>query len=175
MPEIPYDLEKIAAAVRRRSKSGTNFSIIAVAEGARSREDFAALTAAGRRRERARAPEEREYANLRLGELESEHAGNTMRLAGQLEGLTGLEARVTILGYVQRGGTPSLGDRLLATRLGTACVELIAKGASGVMVASSGQGVRPVPIEAVAGKQKLIPLGHPWFAAARSVGTCLGD
>jgi 6-phosphofructokinase 1 len=175
VPEIPYDLEKIAAAVRRRSGMGTNFSIIAVAEGARSREDFDALRAAGRRRERARAPEEREYAKLRLGELEAEHTGNTMRLARQLEGLTGLEARVTILGYVQRGGTPSLGDRLLATRLGTACVELIARGASGIMVASSGQGVRPVPIEAVAGKQKLVPLSHPWFSAARSVGTCLGD
>ena len=175
VPEIPYDLEKIAAAVRRRSKLGTNFSIIAVAEGARSLEDSAALLAAGRRRERARAPEEREYAKLRLAELEAEHTGNTMRLAKQLEGLTGLEARVTILGYVQRGGTPSLGDRLLATRLGTACVELIARGASGIMVASSGQGVRPVPIEAVAGRQKLVPLGHPWFSAARSVGTCLGD
>ncbi|HXN36276.1 MAG TPA: ATP-dependent 6-phosphofructokinase, partial [Opitutaceae bacterium] len=100
VPEIPYDLEKIAAAVRRRSKLGTNFSIIAVAEGARSLEDSAALLAAGRRRERARAPEEREYAKLRLAELEAEHTGNTMRLAKQLEGLTGLEARVTILGYV---------------------------------------------------------------------------
>jgi 6-phosphofructokinase 1 len=175
VPEIPYDLEKIAAAIRRRSKLSTNFSIVAVAEGARSREDFAALLAAERRKARASTPEEREYAKLRIAELESEHAENTMRLAKQLEGLTGLEARVTILGYVQRGGTPSLGDRLLATRLGTTCVELIAKGASGIMVAASGQGVRPVPIVSVANRQKLVPLGHPWFSAARSVGTCLGD
>jgi 6-phosphofructokinase 1 len=175
VPEIPYDLERIAAAIRKRSKLGTNFSIVAVAEGARSRDDSTALVAAQRRRESARTPEEREYSKLRIAELDLEQAENTMRLAGQLEGLTGLEARVTILGYVQRGGTPSFGDRLLATRLGTACVELIAKGASGVMIGSSGQGVRPVPIASVARRLKLVPPGHPWLSAARAVGTCLGD
>ena len=175
IPEIPYDLERIAAAIRRRSKLGTNFSIVAVAEGARSKEDSASFVAAERLRARASAPEEKEYAKLRLSELEEEHSGNTLRLAKQLEGLTGLEARVTILGYVQRGGTPSLGDRLLATRLGTACVDLIASGASGIMVAASGHSVRPVPIASVAGRQKLVPSNHSWISAARSVGTCLGD
>jgi ATP-dependent phosphofructokinase / diphosphate-dependent phosphofructokinase len=175
VPEIPYDLEKIAAAIRRRSKAGTNFSIVAVAEGARSREDAAAFVSAKRRSAGATTPEEKEYAKLRLAELVSEHAGNTVRLAKQLEGLTELEARMTILGYVQRGGTPSPSDRLLATRLGTACVDLIARGTVGVMVGASGQGVRPVPIEAVAGRQNLVPLNHSWFAAARSVGTCMGD
>jgi len=175
IPEIPYDLEKIAAAVRGRSKQGTNFSIVAVAEGARSHEDAAALAAAMRRRAKARTPDEKEYAKLRLSEIESEHSGNTLRLAKQLEGLTGLEARVTILGYVQRGGTPSYRDRLLATRLGTACVDLLAKGANGIMVAARGHGMLPVPIVSVAGKLKLVPLNHPWIASARSVGTCLGD
>jgi 6-phosphofructokinase 1 len=175
IPEIPYDLERIAAAVRRRSKAGTNFSIIAVAEGAKSQEDAAAFVAAEKRRARAVTTDEREYAKLRLAELEAEHAGNTLRLAKQLEGLTGLEARVTILGYVQRGGTPSFGDRLLATRLGTACVDLIARGASGIMVSAAGQGVRTVPISQVANKLKLVPLDHSWIQSARSVGTCLGD
>ncbi len=175
IPEIPYDLEKVAAAIRGRSKSGTNFSILAVAEGAKSQEDAALFTAAEKRKEKARTPEEREYAKLRIAELEAEHAGNTLRLAKQLEGLTGLEARVTILGYVQRGGTPSFGDRLLATRLGTACVDLIAAGASGVMVASQGHGVRPVPIAQIASKLKLVPMDHSWVSSARSVGTCLGD
>lgn len=175
IPEIPYDLEKIAAAIRRRSKVGTNFSIIAVAEGAKSAEDAAAFVAAEKRKAKARTPEEREYAKLRLAELEHEHEGNTLRLARQLEGLTGLEARVTILGYVQRGGTPSFADRLLATRLGTACVDLIAKGASGVMVASDGQAVRTVPIAKVANHIKLVPLSHLWISSARAVGTCLGD
>jgi 6-phosphofructokinase 1 len=175
IPEIPYDLEKIAAAIRRRSKAGTNFSIIAVAEGARSLEDAAALEAAEKRKAKAGTQDEREYAKLMLAELEAEHDGNTLRLAKQLEGLTGLEARVTILGYVQRGGTPSFGDRLLATRLGTACVDLLAKGASGIMVASEGQGVRTVPISQVANRLKLVPMNHSWLQSARSVGTCLGD
>lgn len=175
IPEIPYDLEKVAAAIRSRSKFGTNFSIIAVAEGAKSQEDAALFIAAEKRKEKARTPEERGYAKLRIAELEAEHAGNTLRLAKQLEGLTGLEARVTILGYVQRGGTPSFGDRLLATRLGTACVDLIAAGASGVMVAAQGYGVRPVPIAQVANKLKLVPMDHSWISSARSVGTCLGD
>jgi 6-phosphofructokinase 1 len=175
IPEIPYDLEKIAAAIRKRSKAGTNFSIIAVAEGARSLEDAAALVAAEKRKAKASTLEEREYAKLMLAELEAEHAGNTIRLAKQLEGLTGLEARVTILGYVQRGGTPSFGDRLLATRLGTACVDLLAMGANAIMVASKGQGVRTVPISQVANKLKLVPPDHSWLQSARSVGTCLGD
>jgi ATP-dependent phosphofructokinase / diphosphate-dependent phosphofructokinase len=175
VPEIPYDLEKIAAAIRGRSKLGTNFSIVAVAEGARSHEDSASLVAAERRRAKAKTPEEKEYAKLRLAEIESEHNGNTLRLARQLEGLTGLEARVTILGYVQRGGTPSYWDRLLATRLGTACVDLLATGAEGIMVAARGHGVQPAPIASVAGKLKLVPLDHPWISSARSVGTCLGD
>jgi len=175
VPEIPYDLEKIAAAIRRRSKLDTKFSIVAVAEGAKTQEDAASFAAAERRRAKARTLEEKDFAKLRLSELESEHAGNTLRLAKQLEGLTGLEARVTILGYVQRGGTPSYNDRLLATRLGTACVDLLAKGANGIMVAAVGHGVRPVPIASVAGRLKLVPLDHPWVFSSRSVGTCLGD
>jgi 6-phosphofructokinase 1 len=174
-PEIPYDLEKIAAAIRKRSKVGTNFSIVAVAEGAKSLEDAASFVAAERRRAAARTLEEKEYAKLRLAELEAEHAGNTLRLAKQLEGLTGLEARVTILGYVQRGGTPSFADRLLATSLGTASVDLIANGAEGIMVAARGNSVQPVPLASVAGKLKLVPPDHPWIQSARSVSTCLGD
>ena len=71
--------------------------------------------------------------------LEAKHTGNTLRLAKQLEQLTQLESRVTILGYVQRGGTPSAADRLLATRLGTACAELVDEGVFGVMVAARGR------------------------------------
>ncbi len=82
---------------------------------------------------------------------------------------------MTILGYVQRGGTPSVTDRLLATRLGTACAGLIHEGMFGVMVASRGGGVKPVPIEDVAGNLKTVPLDHQWIEAARRVGTCLGD
>ena len=82
---------------------------------------------------------------------------------------------MTILGYVQRGGTPSFGDRLLATSLGTACVDLIANGAAGIMVASRGTTVQPVPLASVAGRLKLVPMDHHWVLSARSVSTCLGD
>ena len=145
LPEIPYDVGKIAEAIGRRSKQGTNFSIVAVAEGAVSREDARAFRAAEQTREQARSKVQRQAANLELDALEAKHAGNTLRLARQLEELTHLESRVTILGYVQRGGTPSAADRLLATRLGTACADLIQKGVFGVMVAARGDGTEPVP------------------------------
>jgi 6-phosphofructokinase len=175
IPEIPYDVGKIAQAIRRRSRQSANFSIVAVAEGARSTEDWAALQIARQKKEEARTEEERSAARLKLEAVDAEHSGNTIRLARQLEELTHLESRVTILGYVQRGGTPSAADRLLATRLGSACADLIAKGVYGVMVAARGDGAEPVAIEEVAGKLKTVPLGHHWIEAARRVGTCLGD
>jgi ATP-dependent phosphofructokinase / diphosphate-dependent phosphofructokinase len=76
---------------------------------------------------------------------------------------------------VQRGGTPSPADRLLATRLGTACADLIHDGTFGVMVAARGEATAPVPIKEVAGRLKTVPLDHPWIDSARRVGTCLGD
>ena len=175
LPEIPYDVSKIAEAIRRRSKQGTNFSIVAVAEGAMSLEDARAFRAAEAKKERARSKVQRQAANLELDALEAKHAGNTLRLARQLEELTELESRVTILGYVQRGGTPSAADRLLATRLGTACADLIRAGVFGVMVAARGDGTEPVALEKVAGKRKTVPLEHPWIESARRVGTCFGD
>jgi 6-phosphofructokinase 1 len=101
--------------------------------------------------------------------------GGTPRLAHQLERLTGLESRVWILGYIQRGGTPSPVDRLLATRLGSAAADLVHAGTFGVMVAARGDGTAAVPLEEVAGRRKIVPLDHTWIATARHVGTCLGD
>jgi len=176
IPEIPYAAEKIAAAIGRRATGGrANFSIVAVAEGALSRESAAAFAAAKRRKKQARSDEGRKAAKAELCELDAAHAGNTLRLAKQLEELTGLEARVTILGYVQRGGTPSVTDRILATRLGSACVALIKERRFGVMVASRGDGTTAVPIGDVAGSLKLVPADHAWVQTARRVGTCLGD
>jgi 6-phosphofructokinase 1 len=175
IPEIAYEVEKIARAIRRRSQSGTNFSIVAVAEGAMSLEDTAALAVAERRKKRAKTRDAKKRAKAELAALESGHSGNTWRLARQLEELTHLEARVTILGYVQRGGTPSAGDRLLATRLGTKCVELIQEGVFGVMVAARGEGTKPVPIAEVAGNLKTVPPDHSWIESARRVGTSFGN
>ena len=175
IPEIPYEVSSIAQAIRERSRHGTNFSIVAVAEGAMSGVDWHTRQAAEKKRAGAKTETERQAARLELGTLDAHHDGNTMRLARQLEELTGLESRVTILGYVQRGGTPSPADRLLATRLGTACADFIARGILGVMVAARGDGVAPVPIEEVAGKVRTVPPDHPWVETARRVGTCLGD
>ena len=175
IPEIPYDVEHIAAAIRRRSKHGTNFSIVAVAEGAMSRDDARAFDAAEKKLERAKTLHDKKEAKIELAALEVRHSGNTLRLAKQLEELTQLESRVTILGYVQRGGTPSAADRILATRLGSACGDLIHDGHFGVMVAARGDGVEPVPLERVAGKRKCVPADHSWVQTARHVGTCLGD
>ena len=175
IPEIPYSAEAIAAAIERRVRRGSNFSIVAVAEGARSIEDSAAYREAFAAKKAATTAQASADAAAMLATVEAAHAGNTLRLAGQLEQLTGLESRVTILGYVQRGGTPSAADRLLATRLGSAGADLIAEGVFGVMVAAKGEGSQPVPLEAVAGKYRMVPQDHEWVQAARHVGSCLGD
>lgn len=96
-------------------------------------------------------------------------------LAPLLEKALGLEARVTTLGHVQRGGIPTPNDRLLATQLGTAAADLVAQGHYNVMVAVRGNQIVPVPLELVAGRKKTIPLDHPLIRTARLVGMCLGD
>ncbi len=175
IPEIPYYVEKVAAAIKQRSRHGTNFSIVAVAEGAMSQEDWRAMQSAEKKLDRARTLHDKKEAKMELASLEVRHQGNTMRLAKQLEDLTQLESRVTILGYVQRGGTPCAADRLLATRLGSACGDLVHEGIFGVMVAARGEGTEPVPLEKVAGKRKSVPPDHQWVDTARRVGTCMGD
>ncbi len=175
IPEIPYDVKKIALAIGERRKHGSNFSIVAVSEGAMSRHDARIFAGAEKKLERAKGLNEKLEAKREIAAIEVRHQGNTMRLARELEELTHLESRVTILGYVQRGGTPSAADRMLATRLGTACADLIAQGRYGVMVAARGDGTEPVPIEKVAGKRKSVPPDHSWVESARRVGTCLGD
>jgi 6-phosphofructokinase 1 len=175
LPEIPYDVASIAAAIKQRVRRGTNFSIVAVAEGARSVDDARQLEAAEARVRRTREAAARAAAKAEVALLETQHIGNTLRLAHQLEQLTGLESRVSILGYIQRGGTPSPIDRLLATRLGSAAADLVEAGTFGVMVAARGSGTEAVPLEDVAGRRRVVPLDHPWIAAARHVGTCLGD
>ena len=183
IPEIPYSVDKVADAIMKRSRGGKGFSIIAVAEGALSVE--AAAEAAEQEAEAKRLKKEekngkkkdKEKKRVLAADAEDEEPqiGSSLLLAQQLEALTGLESRVTILGHLQRGGTPSPGDRLLATRLGTACAALIEKGTYGVMVAARGDGSTPVPLAEVAGKRKVVPLDHPWLDSARAVGTCLGD
>ena len=176
LPEIPYDIDHVAEAIRQRVKHGKPFSIVAVAEVARSLEQAALIQAAEARRLNAIDKKEQKKAKKQLKSLEAHHSGiHTVQLSEQLELLTGLESRVTILGHVQRGGAPSAADRLLATRLGSACADLIAAETYGVMVASEGEHAVAVPLEEVAGRKKLVPLDHPWIISAKRVGTSLGD
>jgi 6-phosphofructokinase 1 len=175
LPEIPYDVELVAQAIRARQRSGRNFSIVAVAEGAMSIEEATALREAEVLRDAAKDKDERKQAKSVIRAITAGRGSHTLALAGRLEKLTGLESRVTILGHLQRGGTPSAADRLLATRLGSACADLIQEGRFGVMVAARGDGTEPVPLEEVAGHRNAIPLDHPWLQSARRVGTNLGD
>jgi len=178
IPEIPYNLEKVARAIRQRQQRGNNFSIVVVAEGALSidekkkrdklREKRLDAKARGDLKKRKKLQE----AYARFSRNRQEH---TLRLSQQLEEMTGLESRLTILGHLQRGGTPSATDRVLATKLGSACVRYIEEGISNVMVAVRGDATEPVPLAEVVGRRKVVPLDHCWIESARDVGTCMGD
>jgi len=178
IPEIPYDLQSAAAAIRARQQRGTNFSIVAVAEGALCIDGHATYTSLKEKKAQAKEKGDskaQKKASDGLKDFAKQRNSNTLRLSEELEKMTGLESRLTILGHYQRGGTPSAADRMLATRLGSACVDYIVEGKFGVMVAVDGEGTKAVPLEKVVGNKKLVPLDHPWIRTARNVGTCLGD
>lgn len=175
LPEIPYNIKRVADAIKRRTKQGKHFSIVAVAEGAVTEEEAKDIEKIVRKKDSAKSKDEKIEALKQLEKINCRRVDNTLRVSQQLEELTKLESRVTILGYVQRGGTPSAADRLLATRLGTACVDLIAQGKFGVMVAARGDSAEPVKLEDVVGKRKSVPPDHPWIRSARRLGVCLGD
>lgn len=194
IPEIPYNLDIVAEYLQERRRRGSRFSIIAVAEGAisiaqaRAREKALAKSIKNKTSKKKR----KKISSDSLGITELEDSLNdsmeddkqsyklvqesmASRLARQLQEITGIEARVTSLGHVQRGGTPSSFDRLLCTRLGTKAVQLLARGEYNVMVAYDSGICKPIPIADVANKRKTIPLSHPMIVSARLVGTCLGD
>jgi 6-phosphofructokinase 1 len=168
IPEIPYDVGVVADAIKARKRKGKPFSIVAVAEGAISKQEFAEQQAAAAKKKDKKSKEV-------VPEPELVYAERTLKLARQLELLTGLEARPTILGHLQRGGTPSAADRLLATRLGTAAADLIQRKQYGFMVAARGESSTPVRLEDVAGQVKTVPPDHSWVESARDVGTSFGD
>lgn len=175
IPEIPYDINVVAESILRRARNGSPFSIIAVAEGAITVEANIKISKLSKKMDKEDDKDTKQDVKAEIKKLKAECTGKTLELAKQLELMTRLEARVTILGHLQRGGTPSAGDRILATRLGTSCTDYIKKGIFGVMVAARGDGTEPVPVDQVAGKTKLVPLEHSWIESARAVGTCLGD
>jgi 6-phosphofructokinase 1 len=175
IPEIPYDIKVVAESIRDRSRSGKSFSIIAVAEGALSKSQKKQMSDFEEKLSSAKDKEEKKAVKKLMEEINGLRSGQTLRLAQKLEELTGIESRITILGHLQRGGTPSSYDRILATKLGTVCAQYINNGIYGVMIASKGEGVEAIPLEEVAGKLRCVPENHPWIQSARWVGTCLGD
>lgn len=158
IPEIPYTLEAICEHCLSRSRRGKAFTIIAVSEGARPRGGEATVE-----RVVADSPDP-----IRLG-------GVSGVLADQIGRRTHLETRATILGHVQRGGTPCAFDRVLATSYGHAALDLIAGGRFNRVVVMQDGRITSVPIGEVADKQRLVDAEHPLIAAARAVGTCFGD
>lgn len=180
LPEIPYDTQVIADTILRRLRRGSPFSIVAVSEGAAPKELAAEIAADRAKLDKLESATKKnkaaiEQVEAHLAELEKQRLGHSLPLAAALEQRTGLESRVTILGHIQRGGTPSAADRLLASRLGTACAEYIHRGVFGVLVAARGDGTEAVPLADVVGKRKTVPLDHPWVKSARDLGIGLGD
>jgi len=183
IPEIAYDIEAVADAIRQRHRKGASFSIVAVSEGAVPRdraealaEAEAAVVAAKKARKAGSGSDKAiKAARARVEEIRGHLGSATLALSQALEERTKLESRVTILGHLQRGGTPSAADRLLATRLGAATADVIAAGRSGVMIAARGEEAVPVPLADIVGKRKTVPLDHPWIGTARSIGVSLGD
>jgi 6-phosphofructokinase 1 len=158
IPEIPYSIDAICRHLLKRASQGKSFSIVVVAEGAMSVEE-AALSKPERKK-------------LKKG---YEYFTKGYEIAQAIRETAGMETRLTVLGYQQRGGTPSPYDRLLATMFGTAAAELLHRGDYGKMVALEGMRVVTRSLEDIAGKLKQVPQDHPFVETARSVGTCFGD
>ena len=174
IPEIPYHLDSVAEALVQRNRSGKRFSIVAIAEGAISLEEADRQAANGTDTKKSKGKKDK-GSKAPSAQFASHSREISLELATRLQEITGLEARVTALGHLQRGGTPTPTDRILATEFGTKAAELAKEGISGVMVAVKGQDYVPVPLEDVAGKCRTVPLDHPWIRSARMVGTNLGD
>jgi ATP-dependent phosphofructokinase / diphosphate-dependent phosphofructokinase len=141
IPERPFDIEEVVRLIRRRHSRGRFFSIVVVAEGA--------LPAEGTMETVAR--EKDEFGHLRLG-------GIGQRLEREIEERTGFDARATVLGHIQRGGTPTAFDRVLATRLGLAAVDAASDGQWGVMPALRGSRIELVPLSEAVAELRIVPV-----------------
>lgn len=157
IPEIPFDMDKVAARIRSRDGLGRMYSIVVVAEGAEP---------VGGHRE-VLEPAGLGHAE-RLG-------GIGERVAKVLQERTGKDTRVVVLGHLLRGGSPTSFDRLAALRFGTAAVRALDEGQSGVMVALAFPNVAYVALEEVAGRMKGVPMDSDTLQAARDLGICFGD
>jgi len=158
LPEIPFDLDVVSGTCTERSKHGKRFTIIAVGEGAKpiGGKQFVDHI------------DETSTDPIRLG-------GVAKYVAAEVEDRSGLESRSIVLGHVQRGGTPTAFDRILATEFGHHAFELLVEGRFGRMVVQQQGRITSAPIAEVAGKIRTVPPDHHLIRAARAVGTCFGD
>ncbi len=175
IPEIPYDIEKAAEAVKERQKIGKNFSIVVVSEGAFPKGGDISVES------------ERDNGQ---GVINTKLGGAGEKVARELERLTGLTARCTVLGYLQRGGTPTSFDRVLSTKYGSKAMELAMEGKFNVLTIMKNGRLDYVPLEEVVGTNKeigavqsgeaegsvrLVTMDHDLVKTARNIGICLGD
>lgn len=157
IPEIPYDIEKICRKILERDKSGRHYSLVVVAEGAKPKNGEMVST-------KLYNP----GGKIRIG-------GISIKVAEDIAKITSKETRVLVLGHLQRGGSPSTFDRLLALRFGAAAVRAIQNGKFGSMVALEGARVKLAPLKDAIAVMKSVPLDCDTISTAHSLGICLGD
>lgn len=158
LPEIPYDIKKVGEAIEKRTKAGKGFTILAVAEGAISKED-AKLSKKDYKKKLAKSP----YPSV------------SYEIAEKLTNKLGLEVRVTVPGHTQRGGSPTPYDRVLCTRLGAEAAKAILEKDFGYMIAMVNEEIRRVPLENVAGKLKMVDPNGQIIKEAKLTGISFGD
>jgi len=158
IPEIPYDIDKVIEAINKRTKEGKGFTILAVAEGAISKED-AKLS-------------KKEYKDK---QAKRKYPSVSYELAEQIMEKSGVEVRITVPGHTQRGGSPCAYDRVLSTRLGATAAELIMKEEYGYMVGIINGKCKKVPLEEVAGKLKMVSPDDQIIKQAKMIGISFGD
>ena len=176
IPEIPYDLKYAAESIKRRQARGKNFSIVVVSEGAAPKNGEGATHL-------------EEGLDAAAG-ISVKFGGIGAKVAKELENLTGLESRCTVLGYMQRGGTPTAYDRVLSTKYGAKAMELAMEGKFGVLTVLQNGKLSSVPLEEVVGDNKelgavqggtdtsnvrLVTEDDDLLKTARNIGICLGD
>jgi 6-phosphofructokinase 1 len=157
IPEIPFDLQKVARRIREREGLGARFSIVVAAEGAKPVGGKATVMKEAH------------------GEYVERLGGIAAIVAAELEKLTGKESRSVVLGHLQRGGAPTSFDRVLATRFGARAVELLLEGTFGHMVAFHPPDIVSVPLEKIVGRTRNVPPDFDVVRAARAMGISLGD
>ena len=157
LPEIPYDIKKIAKYLKAKKAKGQNYFIVACSEGALDLEEGKLS--------------KKEFKKAREGMTQSV----AFRVAKEIEAETGIETRTSVLGYLQRGGNPSPYDMLLATQLGNAAADFLANKEFGNLVAVKDGEIVATPLSEVAGKAKFIPEDDSMLKTARDLGICFGD